>query len=70
MHAVSSVLQALFSTQQPLPCNGSTTWLSLKDIAVNDLDLDDFVHDYNSDCMVTACNESDCDSSSVATHDE
>ena len=37
---------------------------------MNDLHRYDYDHDYNSDCMVTACYESDCDSSSVATHDE
>ena len=53
-----------------MPCNCGTTMLSMKDIAVNDLHRDDFDHDCYSDCMVTACHESDGNSDTVATHDE
>ena len=62
MQAVSSILQALFSTKQHMPCNVGNTRLGLNEIALSDLDRYDYDHDYNSDCIVTACQESDGDS--------
>ena len=69
MHAVRSVLQVLFSVQQPMPCN-DTTRLSMKDLVAEDLARYDFDHDCNYDSMATASYESGGNFSSVEASDE
>ena len=69
MCATRSVLQDLFSAQQPRPCNVNTK-LSVTDMVADDPDRCDYDHDCYYDSIATACSESDGDSSSVATNDE